>query len=81
MREIYEQLCKDSFTATEAYTNNHLGVIHKLWKGGHGSSREVFWIGCLENWYDRIVEIRFRRDEMPEVYFLTENSKKVLGKQ
>lgn len=80
MRDVYEKLCRaGGFTATEAYTNNHLGVVWKSERGGHTNSREVFWTGCLENWYDRVEEIRFRKDEMPEVYFLTENSKKIIG--
>lgn len=80
MREIYDEICRDGFIAKEAYTDNYLGTIRKsAISEGHVSTQKKFWEGCLLNWYDRVVEIRIRPDEMPEVFFLTENSKKITG--
>lgn len=75
MRDIYEQICRDRFIAKEAYTDECLGTVSRCFVGnGHVSTKKKFWEGNLPNWYDRVVEIRIRRDELPEVFFLTENS-------
>lgn len=80
MREIFEQLCRgDGFKATEAYTGNALGIVrHAKIGGGNFCTKGQFWNGCLPNWWDRVEEIRFRADEMPEVYFRTEKSERFL---
>lgn len=72
MREIYERICRDRFVAKEAYTNKYLGTVARSCiTEGHVSTQKKFWEGCLLNWYDRVVEIRIRPDEMPEVFFST----------
>lgn len=72
MREIYEEICRNGFIAKEAYTDKYLGTVRRSSiSEGHVSTQKKFWKGCLLNWYDRVVEIRIRPDEMPEVFFLT----------
>ena len=80
MREIYEGICRGRFVAKEAYTDKYLGTVARSCiTEGHVSTQKKFWEGCLLNWYDRVVEIRIRPSELPEVFFLTENSKKITG--
>lgn len=80
MREIYEGICRGPFIAKEAYTNNCLGTVNRCRIGnGHVSTQKKFWEGNLLNWHDRVIEIRIRQDELPEVFFLTEESRKITG--
>ena len=80
MQEFYEKILQDRFTATEAYTGNFLGIVSPTAKNRHSCSRQAFWDGSLFElaWFNRVVEIRLRQGEMPEVYFETEKSKRVL---
>lgn len=72
MREIYERVCRNGFIAKEAHTDKYLGTVRRSYiTEGHVSTQKKFWNGCLLNWYDRVVEIRIRPNEMPEVFFLT----------
>jgi len=77
MRNEFERVLKNPVCFKEAYTNMLLGTVKPV-VGGHSCSRERFWTGNLENLYDRVVEIRIRPNEIPEVYFETENSIKLL---
>lgn len=80
MRDIYEGICRGRFIAKEAYTNAYLGTVSRCCVGnGHISTNGKFWEGNLPNWYDRVIEIRIRKGELPEVFFLTEKSKKITG--
>lgn len=80
MREFYEKILQDKFTATEAYTGDFLGIVSPATKDKHSCSHKFFWNGSLSelNWFNRVVEIRLRQGEMPEVYFETEKSKRAL---
>lgn len=59
---------------TEAYTNKDLGVV----KNGQHTELKKFWIGNIENYWDQVVEIRLRADEMPQVFIETDESRKFI---